>query len=101
MDGDTRFESMAELRVGIDALDVALVRLLAQRSRMIEQAITLKPAENLPARIPERVQDVLDKVLAQAEVEGLSPVLAERLWREMMEFFIAREEEVLGQGAPK
>ncbi|SDE48501.1 chorismate mutase [Limimaricola pyoseonensis] len=88
---------MAELRREIDAIDADLVALLARRSTMIERAIELKPAERMPARIESRVQDVLDKVLGRAREEGLDPDLAERLWREMMEHFIAREEEVLGK----
>ncbi len=89
--------SMAELRHEIDALDSELVRLLARRSEMIERAIELKPGEGLPARIESRVQDVLQKVTAKAESEGLDTGLAERLWREMMEHFIAREEQILGK----
>ncbi|WP_341211982.1 chorismate mutase [uncultured Limimaricola sp.] len=89
---------MAALRREIDTIDAELVRLLARRSTMIERAIELKPGEGLPARIETRVQDVLDKVIARAHAEGLDTSLAERLWREMMEHFIAREEEVLGKG---
>ncbi|MGX9856085.1 chorismate mutase [Limimaricola variabilis] len=89
---------MAALRREIDTIDAELVRLLARRSTMIERAIELKPREGLPARIESRVQDVLDKVIARAHAEGLDTGLTERLWREMMEHFIAREEEVLGKG---
>ncbi|GAD57386.1 MAG: isochorismate pyruvate lyase [Limimaricola cinnabarinus] len=89
---------MATLRREIDAIDADLVRLLARRASMIERAIELKPGEGLPARIDTRVRDVLEKVIARAHAEGLDTDLAERLWREMMEHFIAREEEVLGKG---
>jgi len=90
--------TMAELRLEIDRLDAALVDLLAERTAMIDRAIELKPGEGLPARIETRVEDVVAKVRARAMVAGLSPDLAETLWREMMEFFIAREESVLGKG---
>ncbi|AMY70772.1 chorismate mutase [Frigidibacter mobilis] len=90
--------TMAELRLEIDRLDAALVDLLAERTAMIDRAIELKPGEGLPARIESRVEDVVAKVRARAIVAGLPPDLAETLWREMMEFFIAREESVLGKG---
>ena len=90
--------TMTDLRAAIDALDADLVRLLAQRAQLIERAIELKPAEGIPARASDRVADVLAKVKDRARAEGLSPVLAERLWSDMIEFFIAREEEVLGKG---
>ncbi|MBC7138381.1 MAG: chorismate mutase [Defluviimonas sp.] len=90
--------TMAELRLEIDRLDAALVDLLAERTAMIDRAIELKPGEGLPARIESRVEDVLAKVRARAEAAGAPPELVEVLWREMMEFFIAREESVLGRG---
>ena len=88
--------TMAELRAEIDALDARLVALLADRAQLIERAIQIKPGEGMPARIETRVEDVVAKVRARAAEAGVSPDLAERLWRPMMEFFIAREEEVLG-----
>jgi len=91
---------MAELREAIDALDRSLVGMLARRAAYIERAIELKPAEGIPARAEDRVADVLSKVRAEAEAQGLSPDLAERLWRVMIEHFIAREEDVLeGDGS--
>ncbi len=90
--------TMAELRLEIDRLDAALVDLLAERTAMIDRAIELKPGEGLPARIEARIEDVVTKVRARAIAAGLPPELAETLWREMMEFFIAREEDVLGKG---
>lgn len=93
--------SMAELRVQIDLLDDALVALLARRAGYIDRAIQLKPAENLPARIPDRVEEVVAHVRRKAETEGLDPALAETLWRVLIDWSIAREEVVLsdpGQG---
>ncbi|MFC3118709.1 chorismate mutase [Jhaorihella thermophila] len=88
--------SMAELRRAIDALDGRIVRLLAHRAALIDRAVELKPAEGLPARIPERVQAVLDNVRSEARAVGLDPDLAARLWQILIEWSIAREERVLG-----
>ncbi len=89
---------MAELRALIDALDAELVARLALRARCIDRAVEIKQGVGLPARIPSRVEDVVAKVRARAEAEGLEPELAERLWRQLIEWSIAREERVLGGG---
>nr|WP_051201500.1 chorismate mutase [Paracoccus aminophilus] len=86
---------MHDLRKRIDALDSRLVALLAERSRLIDEAAAIKLQENLPARISTRVEEVALNARRRAEVEGLNPELAERLWRLMMEYFIAQEDAVL------
>ncbi|HDR27270.1 chorismate mutase [Rhodovulum sp.] len=93
--------SMAELRAQIDALDGDLVALLAERARYIDRAAELKPAEALPARIGARIDEVIARVRARAEAEGLDPELVERLWRELIEWSIAREEVAMGPGENK
>lgn len=89
--------SMAELRAQIDQLDRELVRTLALRQAHIDRAAELKPAEGLPARIPARVDEVLDRVEAAAQEAGFEPALARDMWAQMIEAMIAREERVLGQ----
>jgi isochorismate pyruvate lyase len=89
--------SMAELRAGIDALDVEIMALLAQRAGFIDRAIELKPAEGIPARATDRVEEVVANARRNATNADLDPNLAERLWREMIEWSIAREERVLGR----
>ena len=93
-------QSMQELRAQIDALDAEIVAKLAARARYIDRAVVLKQGENLPARITDRVEDVVAKVRARAVTEALDPVLVEDLWRRLIEWSIAREEQVLGVGTP-
>lgn len=87
---------MTMLRRRIDALDAQLILLLAERSTLIDRAAEIKARDNLPARIDARVEEVAALARARAEQSGLSPDLAERLWRMMMEHFIAQEESQLG-----
>jgi len=91
--------SMAELRVEIDALNDRLIALLAQRAGYIDRAIALKPAENLPARTSDRVAEVKAHVRSAAEARGLDGDLVEALWHQLIEWSIAREEVKLGKGA--
>ncbi|MFV0293589.1 MAG: chorismate mutase [Paracoccus sp. (in: a-proteobacteria)] len=89
-------QDMTTLRAHIDALDARLIALLAERSQLIDRAAWIKARENLPARIESRVEEVAALARNRAADAGLDPDLAERLWRLMMEHFIAQEEAQLG-----
>lgn len=86
---------MHDLRARIDALDMRLVALLAERSRLIDEAAQIKLQELLPARIDSRVEEVAMNARRHAEAAGFDADLAEQLWRVMMEHFIAQEDRVL------
>ncbi|MBO9410034.1 MULTISPECIES: chorismate mutase [unclassified Ruegeria] len=88
--------SMQELRVQIDKLDRQLIEMLVMRAGYIDRASQLKPAEGLPARIPDRVEEVVQRVRASSDDLGMDPDLAEQLWRILIDWSIAREERVLG-----
>ncbi len=87
---------MQELRAQIDNLDCQLVEILGVRATYIDRASQLKPGEGLPARIPDRVEEVVQRVRSASEKTGLDPELAERLWRILIDWSIAREERVIG-----
>lgn len=90
--------NMVALRAEIDAHDRRIVALLADRARLIDRAIALKPAEHMPARIEARVEEVVANVRAAAGERGLDPDLVETLWRIVIDWSIDREERVLGRG---
>ena len=94
----SQLKTMFDLRAEIDATDRALVGLLARRAALIDRAIELKPSAGFPARIESRVEEVVGKVRATAQAEGLDPDLIEALWRRLIDWSIAREEKVLGTG---
>jgi isochorismate pyruvate lyase len=89
-------ENMEEVRAEIDRIDAALVDLIGERFDFVDRAWQLKqsPAE---ARVPWRIQQVIDRVRARASEKGLPPELAEALWRQMIGWFIQYEEEKLSQ----
>lgn len=84
--------TMADLRAEIDRIDGRLVALLAERAGYIDRAAEIKPALGLPARIDDRVEEVVEKVRTRAMAEALDPDLAEALWRRLIDWSIAREE---------
>jgi len=88
--------SMEEVRAEIDRIDSGLVDLIGERFAYVDRAWQLKqsPAE---ARVPWRIQQVIEKVRARAADQGLPPELAEALWRQMIGWFVQYEEEKLRQ----
>jgi isochorismate pyruvate lyase len=86
--------NMDEVRVEIDRIDRALVDLVAERFGYVDRAWQLKKSPE-EAVVPWRIQQVVDKVKAQARERGLPPELVESLWRQMIGWFIQYEEEQL------
>ena len=82
--------TMAEVREGVDALDRALVVLLAERQRYMDAAARIKPSRDV-VHDDWRIEDVISKVLAAAETAGLSPDIAEPVWRLLIDRCIAHE----------
>ncbi|MDI1281804.1 MAG: isochorismate pyruvate lyase [Brevundimonas sp.] len=82
--------SMAEVRQGVDALDRALVTLLAERQRYMHAAARIKPSRDV-VHDDARIEDVVAKVLTEAGRSGLSPAIAEPVWRTLIDRCIAHE----------
>ena len=86
-------KSMAEVRQGVDALDRALVTLLAERQRYMHAAARIKPSRDV-VHDDARIEDVVAKVLVSAEAAGLSAEIAEPVWRTLIDRCIAHEFKV-------
>jgi isochorismate pyruvate lyase len=84
--------TMTEVRIGVDALDRALVTLLAERQRYMDAAARIKQAR-AAVRDEARIEDVVSKVKAEARRQGLSEAIAEPVWRLLIERCIAHEFE--------
>ncbi len=82
--------TMAEVRQGVDALDRALVALMAERQRYMDAAARIKPDRDAVFD-QARIDDVVSKVLVAAEAHHLSPDIAEPVWRLLIDRCIAHE----------
>jgi isochorismate pyruvate lyase len=82
--------TMAEVRQGVDALDRALVTLLAERQRYMDAAARIK-GERGKVRDTARIEDVVAKVTDYARAAGLSEAIAEPVWRTLIDRCIAYE----------
>jgi len=81
---------MADVRYEVDRLDEALVRLLVERQSFMDAAARIKAGRNV-VHDRARIEDVIAKVLASAESQGLSQAIAEPVWRKLIERCIAYE----------
>ena len=89
--------SMNELRAAIDTLDTRLVALLAIRQAYIERAAQLKTGRD-QVRDPDRIEDVVAKVIAEGRKAGLSADIAEPVWRTLIEASIRHEFDAFDKG---
>ena len=84
--------SIEEVRHGIDNLDREILSLIGTRSRYVRVAASFKASE-AGVRAPERQKAMLEERRRWAEEEGLSPDAIEKLYRDLIAYFIGRELE--------
>lgn len=83
-------DSLAQVRGEIDRVDAQMLALLAERGGYVRQAARFKrDAAEVPA--PQRVEQVIARVTAQARALGADPAVAEATWRAMIAAFIECE----------
>lgn len=81
---------MGDVRAGVDAIDRALVALLAERQGYMDAAARIK-ADRGVVRDTARVEEVVARVRAAARQAGLSEAIAEPVWRTLIDRCIAYE----------
>lgn len=91
---------MPTLREQIDALDARLMALMAERHALIDRAAQIKSGNGMPARIDERVEEVVANVRRHAGQLGLDPDLYDRIWRQLIDAAIDQEERQLKKDRP-
>ena len=92
MPARTSHITMSDIRPEIDRIDEKLVKLLAERQRLVEKAVLVKKRDGMPARDDERIRQVIDHVRALARAHKVDPTRVEAMWTEMVEWFVAFEE---------
>ena len=85
-------ESMADVRYEVDRIDRLLVEIIAERQSFMDAAARIKGDRKAVHDRP-RIEDVIAKVKAACEAAGLSPAIAEPVWRTMIDRCIAYEFE--------
>ncbi len=84
--------SLDEVRTEIDRIDEQVIALLGRRAEYVKAAARFKSSESAVAA-PERFAAMLQVRRAWAEREGLSADVVEKMYRDLIGYFIAREKE--------
>jgi isochorismate pyruvate lyase len=83
-------QTMTEVRAGVDAVDLALVDLLARRFAYMDAAARIKPSRDT-VRDEARKAQVIANASAAAQALGLPVALVRELWELLVEASIAHE----------
>ena len=83
-------ENIAEIRTEIDRIDRNIVAALGERLKYVRAASQFKTSE-ASVRAVERVRSLLEQRRAWAEEEGIAPEVVEKMYRDLLSFFIESE----------
>ncbi len=84
--------TMAEVCYEIDRIDRLLVEIIAERQSFMDAAARIKGSRSA-VHDRARIEDVIAKVKAECPKRGLSPAIAEPVWRTLIDRCIAYEFE--------
>lgn len=91
--------SLEEVRSNIDRIDRQIVTLIAERGNYVKQAARYKKTID-DVKAPQRVEQVITKVVTLSKDLGANPLITEQVYRAMISGFIKselNEHEVLNQ----
>lgn len=87
-------EILKPYRARIDALDDQIVDLLVTRLGVIREVGVLKAREGIPAILPDRVDAVRERAAERAAAKGIDPDLVRQLYRILIDYSCALEEDI-------
>jgi len=87
--------SLEDTRLQVNAIDARMVVLLAQRARLAKEAGRLKQSL-VPIEAKDRQEQIIQHVRYLAEHQGLSPNIAERIYRTILAEMVALEKREAG-----
>jgi 4-amino-4-deoxychorismate mutase len=88
-------EILKPYRVRIDNLDDQIVQLLRRRYDVIEEVAAIKHRENLPAHIPERIEEVRERAAALAAKLQLDEEFVRKLYAQIIDHSCQLEDELM------
>jgi len=96
-EGATDEWQIEELREKIDALDNVLLETLTGRMKVIEEIGRYKKAHHLTILQPDRWEQILSRVQAEARENGLPVELVERIFKAIHQASIDRQTDILNR----
>ena len=87
--------NLTTLRKQIDQTDTKIVRLLAKRLKLAEQAAKLKKINNLPRTNKKRENTVLENTKKQAKKHSLRPSYIKDIFKRIIKESHIEEKEIM------
>jgi chorismate mutase/prephenate dehydrogenase len=81
---DDTEEELENLRKDVDRIDRQIVALLSKRQEEVTRIVALKKAHNLPIYHPAREENLISRLRAQGQEEGLDADYVEELYRRVL-----------------
>ncbi|MCX7921283.1 MAG: isochorismate lyase [Clostridia bacterium] len=82
--------SLEDIRCEIDRVDLGIISAIGTRLKYVKAAAKFKVGE-MAVKAPERVEVMLEQRKVWAEAEGLDPRLIEKVYRDLVGYFIDEE----------
>ncbi len=86
---------LEEHRREIDLIDDQIIDLLTKRMGVIHTVGALKKEHNLPAVLPDRVEEVIERCAERAQSQGLDPSLVRCLYTVLIDHACDTEERII------
>ncbi|WP_029287121.1 isochorismate lyase [Pedobacter sp. R20-19] len=83
-------KNIDEIRSVIDAIDLQVIQLIGKRFKYVKAASKFKLNEEA-VKAPERFKNMLLKRRDWARIEGLNPDVIEKVYRDLVNYFISEE----------
>ncbi len=87
-------EVMKPFRARIDALDDQIIDLLIERTDIIREVGNFKFENDIPAVLPDRVDEVRERAAERAAAKGLDRDLVRKLYQTLIDYSCNLEEEI-------
>jgi chorismate mutase-like protein len=88
---------LCDLRDRIDAVDDRILALLAERCRIAGDVAACKRRHGIPARLPDRIQAVMERCTRAGTAQGLDAAYVRGLWAAIIEETCRLEEQLLNE----
>ncbi|WP_261425731.1 isochorismate lyase [Serratia proteamaculans] len=82
--------NMNDIRAEIDMMDESIIKLIAQRFAYVKAAAKFKTSPDA-VRAKERLEAMLLQRRVWADEQGLSPEVIEKMYRDLVNYFISEE----------
>lgn len=87
-------DQLKDFRKSIDLIDDSIIKLLAERLRVVEKVGKYKKERGIPPLDEKRWNEVLQSKMEKARALGLDPELVKKIYNVIHEFALKAEKKI-------